>query len=123
MHKRIYYLATLLLIAYAQFAFAGSTGKVAGKVTDAKTNEPIPFAAVTITGTTMGAATDGDGKFVILNVPPGTYTIKLVYGNTVQASPLDSVTVPVKSDSTTTLQNIGTGYGAVTITVTVEEPN
>jgi len=75
MHKRIYYLATLLLIAYAQFAFAGSTGKVAGKVTDAKTNEPIPFAAVTITGTTMGAATDGDGKFVILNVPPGTYTI------------------------------------------------
>jgi len=44
-------------------------------MTDAKTNEADSFAAVTITGTTMGAATDGDGKFVILNVPPGTYTI------------------------------------------------
>jgi hypothetical protein len=64
-----------------------------------------------------------DGTFILGVLPPGTYTIKLVYGNTVQASPLDSVTVPVKSDSTTTLQNIGTGYGAVTITVTVEEPN
>jgi hypothetical protein len=64
---------------------------------------------------------NSDGTFGLGVLPPGTYTIKLVYGTTVQASPLDSLAIPVKSDSTTTLQNIGTKYGAVIITVSVKE--
>lgn len=66
---------------------------------------------------------NSNGTFSLGVLPPGTYTIKLVYGATVQSSPLDSLTIPVKSDSTTTLQSIGTKYGAVIITVTIQEPN
>lgn len=55
--------------------FAGSTGKIAGRVIDAETGQGIPFANVLIEGTTMGAATDVNGEYVILNVPPGVYTL------------------------------------------------
>ncbi len=56
--------------------FAGTTGKIAGKVTDAETGQPLPGVSVIIDGTTMGAATNVDGSYAILNVPPGTYNIK-----------------------------------------------
>ncbi|MCK4352120.1 TonB-dependent receptor [candidate division WOR-3 bacterium] len=56
--------------------FAGVTGKIAGKVIDKSTGELLPFANVTIEGTTMGAATDAEGFYYILNVPVGTYSVK-----------------------------------------------
>ncbi len=55
---------------------AGTTGKIAGRVTDAQTGEGLPGVNVIIVGTTMGAATDLDGYYVILNVPPGIYEVK-----------------------------------------------
>lgn len=54
---------------------AGPTGKVAGRVTD-KTGTPLPFANVIIDGTSFGAATDVEGYYSILNISPGTYTVK-----------------------------------------------
>jgi outer membrane receptor protein involved in Fe transport len=60
----------------ASALFAGSTGKLAGKVTDKSTGEPLPFVNVIIVGTTTGAATDVDGNYTILNIPPGTYSVK-----------------------------------------------
>lgn len=68
----------LLLIAallISSVAVAGTTGKVAGKITDEQTGEPLPGANIVIEGTTMGAASDLNGYYVILNVPPGTYTL------------------------------------------------
>jgi outer membrane receptor protein involved in Fe transport len=59
----------------SSFIFAGSTGKIAGTVKDKETGEALPFANVFVDGTTMGAASDIDGNFVILNVPPGLYNI------------------------------------------------
>ena len=55
----------------------GTTGKIAGKVTDAATNEVLPFVNVVVEGTSLGAATDIDGNYSILNVPPGTYSLKV----------------------------------------------
>jgi len=55
------------------------TGKIAGKVIDQQSNQPVPFAVVLVEGTTLGAASDANGEFVILNVPPGTYTVKAAY--------------------------------------------
>ena len=60
-------------------AFAGTTGKIAGKVTDSKTGEALPFVNILIEGTNLGAATDIDGNYVILNIPPGKYNVKAQY--------------------------------------------
>lgn len=69
----------LLLLAGAgllvQVAFAQSTGKITGTVTDNKTTEPIIGANVVIQGTHYGAAADLDGKYSIYNVPPGEYNL------------------------------------------------
>src|SRR3990172_4944420 len=50
-------------------------GKVSGIVLDKNSRAPLPSANVVIKGTTMGAATDLDGSFFILNIPPGTYEV------------------------------------------------
>ena len=57
-------------------AFAADTGKIAGKVVDATTKEPLVGATVLIEGSSMGASTDINGNFVILDVRPGTYAVK-----------------------------------------------
>jgi len=59
--------------------FAGTTGKVKGKVTDREAGEPLPAANVTVVGTTLGTATDLNGEYVILNVPAGTYSVRATY--------------------------------------------
>lgn len=52
-------------------------GSIAGKVIDSKTKESVIGANVVIQGTTIGAATDVDGNFLIPNVAEGTYTIQI----------------------------------------------
>lgn len=54
---------------------AQTTGKIAGKVTDSQ-GLPLPGVNVVIEGTTRGGSTDTKGDYFILNVPPGTYTVK-----------------------------------------------
>ncbi len=55
---------------------AGVTGKIAGKITDNQTKQPIPGVNVLLEGTSMGAVTDVSGQYTILNVPPGSYTVR-----------------------------------------------
>jgi hypothetical protein len=69
-------LSVLAFLFSATVLFAGTTGKITGVVTDAKTGEKLISANIVIEGTTMGAATNLDGYFVILNVSPGTYRLK-----------------------------------------------
>jgi len=58
---------------------AGTTGKITGTVTDANTGEPLIGATVIVVGTKLGAKTDFDGNYVILNVPPGVYEVRATY--------------------------------------------
>jgi outer membrane receptor for ferrienterochelin and colicin len=69
----------LLLLALQISLFAGTTGKLSGKVTDAQSGESLIGANVLINGTNLGAATNADGNFIILNIPPGSYTVKVSY--------------------------------------------
>lgn len=59
--------------------FAGTSGKIKGKVADRETGEALPGANVMITGTTIGAAANVNGEFVLLNVPAGVYEVKAQY--------------------------------------------
>ncbi len=72
----VFYLTYLLLIVSL---FAGTTGKISGVVKDADTGEALPGANVIVEGTTFGASTDLEGFYSIINVPPGVYTIKVIY--------------------------------------------
>ena len=59
-----------------QDGLASSGGKITGKVTEAGTGDPMPGVNVQIVGQSMGAATDINGEYFILNIPPGTYQVK-----------------------------------------------
>ncbi len=69
-------LATTLLPPPAR---AGTTGKIAGRVVDGETGEPLPYANVVLVGTQAGAATDDQGRFVILGITPGRYSVRAAY--------------------------------------------
>ncbi|RMF10869.1 MAG: TonB-dependent receptor [Candidatus Neomarinimicrobiota bacterium] len=65
-----------LLLALVLVPLAGqTTGKIAGTVVDKDTQEPLPGVNVFLEGMGIGAATDENGSFFILNVAPGTYTV------------------------------------------------
>ncbi|MCI0514597.1 TonB-dependent receptor [candidate division KSB1 bacterium] len=53
----------------------GTTGKLVGQVTDVKTGERLPGVNIMIEGTVFGAASDLDGEYLMLMVPPGTYRV------------------------------------------------
>jgi outer membrane receptor protein involved in Fe transport len=68
-------LAIIIIIA-PFYIYAGTTGKISGIAKDAETNEPLPGCNIIIEGTNLGAASNIDGEFFILNIPPGTYTVR-----------------------------------------------
>ncbi len=72
------YLVTLftLLVMIPYLADAGTTGKIKGKVTDSGTGEALIGATVVVVGTSLGAAANIDGEYVVLNVPAGPYTLE-----------------------------------------------
>ncbi|MBQ4377388.1 MAG: TonB-dependent receptor [Bacteroidales bacterium] len=70
-------LATLLLAA-SSFGLHAQ-GIVRGVIHDANNGEAIPFANVMIEGTSLGAATDINGLFVISKIPDGGYRLRVRY--------------------------------------------
>jgi hypothetical protein len=54
-------------------------GAIAGYVTDAETGEPLIGANVVLNGTSIGSASDVNGKYYIPNLNVGTYNIKIAY--------------------------------------------
>jgi outer membrane receptor protein involved in Fe transport len=74
--KLVLIIAGILLSGWL---FAGTTGKVSGQVTDAQTGEPLVGANIELDGTNLGASTDIDGFFAVINIPPGRYTMIVYY--------------------------------------------
>lgn len=63
----------LILLSMSPILYSGTTGKISGLVTDKENGEPMPGVNVILAGTTLGAATDLNGNYNILQVPPGVY--------------------------------------------------
>ncbi len=68
----------LLILVAAQLSW-GASGGIRGKVTDATTGQALPGANIQLKGTSLGAATDLNGNYVISGVPAGSYVIKASY--------------------------------------------
>lgn len=54
-------------------------GILTGAVTDAQTGEVLIGATILLEGTTLGAATNAEGRYVIDNIPAKTYNIRASY--------------------------------------------
>jgi len=76
---------TILLLLYSSL-FAGETGKIAGIIIDKTSKEPVAGANIVINTVwlenlevtmerPLGAASDADGVFYIINITPGTYNV------------------------------------------------
>ncbi len=65
----------LIALLFPIEAFSQNAGKISGVVAT-EVGDPLPGCNVIIEGLSLGAATDLDGVFIILNVPPGTYTVQ-----------------------------------------------
>ncbi len=66
-----------LTVLSVQPLFAQTTGKIAGRVIDQQTGQPLPGANIIIEGTNLGAASDQNGDFFIINLSPQTYTLQV----------------------------------------------
>ncbi len=114
-------LLSVLVLAFFTFLNAGQTGKIAGKVIDSNTNEPLIGANVTLENTSLGAATNTNGEYFIINLPPGKYSIKVMYMGYKDVIIQDA---RVSVDLTTTI-NIKMEQTAVTgesVTIVAERP-
>ncbi|MBN1998357.1 carboxypeptidase-like regulatory domain-containing protein [candidate division KSB1 bacterium] len=61
------------------FCSAQTWGKIVGVVRDAETGEALPGANVMVEKTSLGAAADAEGYFIILRVPPGRHNVRTEY--------------------------------------------
>ena len=74
LHMKLFIKITSLLFTLGVLS-GQTTGKISGKITDSETNEPLIAANVLLEGANLGAATDVDGYYYIINVKPGTYNL------------------------------------------------
>ena len=71
-------LATLVFLCVgATLSWGATTGGISGVITDAQSGEPVIGVTVMVMGTSLGASTDTDGRYAILNVPVGTYAVQI----------------------------------------------
>jgi len=71
------FMGFIVIFLLPAWLYAQTTGKIAGEVLDLNTGEPLIGANVILAGTQLGAATGMDGSFFMINVPPGSYTVKI----------------------------------------------
>ncbi|MEO1434665.1 MAG: TonB-dependent receptor, partial [Bacteroidota bacterium] len=76
MNNRFLGIFSLLLIGFYSY---GQTASISGKVT--AENAPMSYVNVFLEGTSLGAVTDDQGKFLIDEIPAGDYTIKVKFLN------------------------------------------
>ncbi|MBF8295072.1 MAG: hypothetical protein HW389_1617 [Bacteroidetes bacterium] len=84
-------------LSFSSLLFGQTTGIITGVVRDDENREALPGVNVVIKGTSLGAATDEKGHYIIRNVPTGR--------NTVEASAIgfkpSEATVNVEAGATT----------------------
>ena len=65
----------LVAFAVTPRVIDAQTGKIAGVVTDQSTGQPVEGAQVFLQGTGYGTVTNATGRYFLISVPPGTYTV------------------------------------------------
>ncbi len=87
----------LMVTLFSNGVFAAATGQIKGQILDKQSNQPLIGATVLLVGTNRGANTDVDGKYQILRVEPGSYTLKITQ---MGYQEIEVTNVSVKTDLT-----------------------
>ena len=109
-------IAVVLLTTVVNFyASAAITGKISGVITAEATNEPLANVTVTIVGTSTTATTNDAGYYVMTNIRPGGYDVKVeltgytsetVEGAKVLAGLTTTLNFALKTSEVVTLEGI-----------------
>ena len=67
----------LIIPLFLGYLLGQTTGKISGSIIDKTTSESLPGTNIYLEQTSYGTASDGDGRFTIINIPPGKYTLKV----------------------------------------------
>ena len=86
-------LSSVLMVYSAQ---AQGSGSLRGRVIDKETREPLVGASIIIENTSLGIATDINGKFYLPIVPVGKWIVKVTYIGYIQGT--REITVAEKSE-------------------------
>lgn len=79
MRKKLILFITFFSLWFVQTQYSFASGKISGKVTDAVTGETLVGANIIIVGTSLGTASDIEGKYLISSIPEGKHIIKVSY--------------------------------------------
>lgn len=69
-------LLVLMLLTLPIPAVLAQTGVITGSVKDCNTQQPLVGAALLLEGTTLGTATDPEGRFRLEKIPVGSYNLR-----------------------------------------------
>ena len=72
------FLFSFIFILSTLSSFA-QTGVINGRISDATSNEAVPFANIVIQGSTIGASSNLDGFYEIKNITPGLYNVQVSF--------------------------------------------
>src|SRR5690242_17481773 len=78
-HAFVAVLLLVAMLAQGTWALAGTTGGIAGTLTDSTTGKPVADAKITASSPseTATATTDAGGRFTFLNLAPDTYALSV----------------------------------------------
>jgi TonB-dependent SusC/RagA subfamily outer membrane receptor len=101
-------------------AAAQQMGSITGRVVNAVTNAPVASAQVTIAETSIGTLSRADGRFLLMNVPPGTYELRVqsigfapaAQQVTVRAGEVVTVDLTMREEAVSLEEIVVTGVGA-----------
>ncbi|MDE3056873.1 MAG: TonB-dependent receptor [Bacteroidota bacterium] len=81
MRDKVFAASGVVVLAVAVFysTAAAASSNLGGYVRDSQTGEPLPGATVFLAGTSLGASTNLNGKYIVKNIPPGSYTVRATY--------------------------------------------
>ena len=66
----------IIPILLIKISFGGTTGKLSGIVKEANSNSVLIGCNIIVDGTDLGTASDINGEYFLLNIPPGIYNVK-----------------------------------------------
>jgi TonB-dependent receptor len=108
-------LTSVLFFLICGFTLVAQTGSIKGTIKDAKTQEALVGATVSIQGTTTGAVADAEGNFTLGKVSAGKHTIQFTFIGystktisevTVEAGKTTVINTLLEEDAGTQLQEV-----------------